>query len=824
MMNDKYDFHISEKKLQDKWENIGVYNYDENVDRVNTFSIDTPPPTVSGSLHIGHVYSFTQTDFIARYQRMSGKNVFYPMGFDDNGLPTERLVEKTQNIRAKDMSREKFRALCMEVVKSFELEFKALFKSLALSVDWRQEYQTISSKSRTLSQMSFIDLYNKGYIKRDLYPTYWDVADHTAIAQTEIEDKEKEGLMNEIIFHLKSGEEIIIATTRPEMIPACVAIFYHPDDPRYNKLKDNIAITPLMNKEVRLLPDEDVDMEKGTGLVMCCTFGDIQDVQWWKKHKLETISCINLNGIMENAGEISGLKVKEGRVKILEILKDKGLIKSQTEIKQIVKCAERSGCILELIITNQWYIKVMEYKEALIKKACECKWYPEYMRIRLENWINGLNQEWCISRQRYFGVPFPVWYSKRKGEEGKVLLPDLSQLPVDPLIDLPKGYTRDEVEGEKDIMDTWATSALTPQLSSGGIASGYMLDEDRHKKLFPFDLRPQAHEIIRVWAFGSIVKSMMHENTIPWKNLMISGWCLAADRGKMSKSKGNGVVPGDLIATYGADIVRYWASSAGLGTDIVYSEEVLKIGKKLANKLWNASRFCATHIEKIKKSDIILTNAATSVKNGEIFCVIDLWILSELRNLVQDVTSAFEVFDYRSARSYVEDFFWKNFCDNYLELVKKRVYDSSADKTREAHSAMFTMYYCLQTILKLLAPFIPHITDEIYNQIYDDTASIHAKGNWPKDDDQYYSEAAIKNGRDAVKFIELIRKFKSERSIALNAEVQSIVLMSKYGVDNGILDDIKNTSNSLQISNKNLFGGYQSIASDCEEYVVKVKL
>ncbi len=812
-----YDIQESEKKWQQYWAENGVYHWDDSKPREDNFSIDTPPPTVSGFLHMGHIFSYTQTDFIARYQRMKGMNVFYPMGFDDNGLPTERLVEKVRKVRAAQMARADFIRICQEVVVEAEEEFRALFSTIALSIDWRQEYQTISAKSRKLSQMSFIDLYNKGHIYRRKAPTFWDPIDLTAIAQTEIEDKEQKGVMNDIVFFGPNKEELIIATTRPELIPACVAVFYHPNDERYRSLNGKKATTPLFGTIIPILPDEDVSQEKGTGLVMSSTFGDIQDIHWWRRHNLSAIDCIDNHGRMHNSGFLDGMKIKEARATILDRLQADGLLRQQVEVTQFVKCAERSGAPLEILVTEQWYISVLDHKRQILEKAHQCKWYPEYMRVRLDNWVNGLNQDWCISRQRYFGIPFPVWYSIRPGEEGKILLPSVSQMqasqpPIDPAIDLPQGYERHEVMADMDIMDTWATSAISPQLSSEGIAGAMMLNEDKHRKLYPFDLRPQAHEIIRVWAFGTIVKSMYHENTIPWKNLMISGWCLAADKTKMSKSKGNVVTPRDLLIEKGSDTVRYWASTSKLGADAAYSEESFRLGKRFVTKLWNAAKFCLIHL-----SDDINSKFKPDV--SLISETIDMWIMASLRETIEKATNALNEFEYCDARIAAEEFFWL-FCDHYLELAKHRLYNCKSEV--QGKSSVITLFHCLLNIVKLIAPFMPHIAEEIYQGIfrefYPEFTSVHSRGTWPTISDLSTADTAgsaeymdnlskttsnaLQHGDLTVKLLELVRKFKSQHNISLKAEVVEISIYNNNMIqlDDSSVLDLQKASNALCIT------------------------
>lgn len=811
-----YDHKEAEKRLQQEWEKSGVYAWDESQARENTFVIDTPPPTVSGVLHMGHIFSYTQADFVARYQRMKGKTVFYPMGFDDNGLPTERLVEKEKKVRGSSMPREEFVKLCREVVKGAEDEFRNLFRSVAVSVDWKQEYQTISDDVRKLSQESFLDLLAKGEVYRDFRPTYWDWVDQTAIAQAEIENKEMPGVMNDIEFSLEDGTQLVIATTRPELLGACVAVMYHPQDPNAAKYQNKYAITPLFGVKVPMIADELVEREKGTGLVMCCTFGDDTDKEWQRTHNLprrtildidgkiriihqnllsnnnvsgpgilfiagndgaeqlsalDKSNCIDFNKTFETFGAIETLKPKQANAKIIELLVAEGKLLKQTTITHTVKCAERSGTPIEIIPTYQWFVKVTDKKQDLLAKGNECKWYPEFMQVRLNQWIEGLKEDWCISRQRFFGVPFPVWYSKRAGEEGKILVANTRQLPVDPLVNLPEGYTGDEVTPSTDIMDTWATSSISPQINARAIKGE---DGSRYAKLFPADLRPQAHEIIRTWAFYTIAKAHLHSNMIPWKNLMISGWCLASDKTKMSKSKGNVVTPVDLIIDKGADVVRYWASTSRLGSDTAFSEDLLKIGRKLVNKIWNATSFASLHLENLSETP---TTAISDIKNGKITETLDKWILSRLQKTIIKATVDFEKFEYCDARVAIEEFFWKDFCDNYLELVKTRAYGEITDGKGKT-SAHFTLYHCLNAILRLFAPFVPHVTEELYRHIFDDSGSIHKRGSWPVAAEYPVDDAAEQGGMACVSILEAIRKAKSERQVSIKFPIKKVVISS----------------------------------------------
>ncbi|MDA0901998.1 MAG: valine--tRNA ligase [Proteobacteria bacterium] len=882
----KYNYQESEKKWQKYWQEKQVYKWEKSLARKDTFVIDTPPPTVSGLLHMGHVFSYVQADFVARYQRMSGKTVFYPMGFDDNGLPTERLVEKVKKIRGVDMDRAEFVKECQSVVDEAEEQFEELFNSIALSVDWDEKYQTISPKSQKISQLSFLDLFKKGLVERKMEPVLWDIVDRTALSQADLVDKEKPSAMNEIVFKIdpfdqlcdkedesslsqqslrqsqscgtqvgestlrssdsdflesgqkssilndnlsnSSSQEIVIATTRPELLPACAAVMVHPEDERYKHLIGKNAVTALFGVKVPIIADELVQMDKGTGAVMCCTFGDETDIIWWRKHNLP------LRIILDRAGkivseidwlssdkyqQIAGLTYKQAREKVLELLKEQNLLLKSEEISHVAKCAERSGVPIEILVTPQWFIKVTNIKEELKKKAAQCNWYPQFMKVRIDQWIDGVSWDWCISRQRFFGVPFPIWYSKRKGEEGKILIADADQLPCDPLKTTPKGYSPEEVEAETDIMDTWATSSVSPQLSSHGITAELTADGDieRHQKLFPADLRPQAHEIIRTWAFYTIVKAYLHEETIPWKNLMISGWCLASDKTKMSKSKGNVVTPNSLIEEKGSDVVRYWASTSHLGADTAYSEDVLKIGGKLLNKLFNAAKFASLNFTSLTEKP---ATAKQDVEKGIIVEQADLWILSKLHKAIAKATKDFEKFEYARAREAVEDFFWNDFCDNYLEIVKIRCYGLEAQKyeaveltaqekqeiVAKQQSGIHAIYHCLEAILKLFSPFIPHLTEELYSAIFADkfaqSGSLHKRGSWPKLDDYINKNDLLEVGDVMLETIAAIRKFKSDSNVSMKTPIKQFTINTNIDVA-AILEDLKNVCNCDQIAINN---------------------
>ncbi|MDD9331207.1 MAG: valine--tRNA ligase [Wolbachia sp.] len=821
MLTERYNFKEIENKYNILWESSKVYKWNGTKD--NTFTIDTPPPTISGKLHIGHIFSYCHTDFIARFQRMQGKDVFYPIGFDDNGLPTERLVEQTHKIRAKDVGRKKFIGMCHEVINNSRQEFKGLFKSVGISYDWDLEYHTISKEAITLSQMSFIDLYNKGYAYRKMQPILWDPVDKTAIAQAEIEDKVFESSLNTIAFSTEENEKIHIATTRPELLPACVAVFCHPEYTRYTHLIGKEAIVPITGEKVPILADNEVKIDKGTGLVMCCTFGDELDIYWHAKHDLpmkiiiDQDGKINLKDVIPARDaviydEINGLKVKEARKRIIEILSREGLLIESTAISHSVKCAERSGAPLEVLPTYQWFIKTLDQKEEILEKVKECNWHPCTMQKRMEVWIEGLNWDWCVSRQRYFGVPFPVWYSKRKGEEGKIIIPEVKKLPVDPLNDLPEGYSKEEVIPDQDVMDTWGTSAITPQLNALAINNGLSLPNHRYDIIFPADLRSQSHEIIRTWAFYTILKAHYHADSLPWQNIMISGWCLADDKKKMSKSKGNIITPHSMLDTYGADIVRYWSANSRLGADTIYSENTFKTGKRLITKLWNASKFVSTFVEKHQ------TLSLSSISE-----TLDKWILSKLYKVTNKATSSLLQFEYCEALSVIEEFFWKDFCDNYLELVKKRAYGETVSGVGNL-SAKQSLAYTLNVILRLFAPFLPYITEEIYHQLYSYN-SLHNQGNWPNSEELIYDKHSKEMGDNCVQILNLIRKIKADNNVSIKYLIKKLTIKANAQEDKlnqSAQNDLQMVCNAEVIEwSKTAQSGFET---DGGKFVVSVEL
>ncbi len=775
-----YNFKESEEKWIRYWEKEGIYKFDPNLNKP-IYSIDTPPPTVSGKMHMGHASSYAQQDFIIRYKRMKGYNVFYPFGTDDNGLATERLIEKEKNVKSVEMQRKDFVELCLNTLNEIRPSFVQDWKRIGINCDFSIFYSTIDKHSQRISQKSFIDLYKKNREYRMLAPVIWCPECQTAISQVELKDHEKETLFVDVKFKV-DNEDLIIATTRPELLPACVAVFYHPDDERYKKFKGKKAKVPLFNYEVPILEDSRADPQKGTGIVMCCTFGDQTDIEWYKAYNLPLRNAITKSGKMTKIAKMyEGLTIKQAREKIIEDLKKKNLLTKQEKIKHTVNVHERCDTEIEIIESYQWFIKYLDLKDELLKYGKELKWYPEFMKHRYDNWIKGLQWDWCISRQRHFGVPFPVWYCKKCGE---IKLAEEYELPVDPLVDKPKTQCicgSVEFEPEKDVLDTWATSSLTPQL-----AIELFKDKKIHSKLFPMSLRPQAHDIITFWLFNTVVKSRLHYNKNPWHDAVISGFVLDPHGKKMSKSLGNVVEPQDVIKKYGADALRFWAASVKLGEDIPYQEKEIITGQKTVIKLWNASRFCIQNLKDYKKEQVKLE-------------IIDKWLLNKLNNIVKVSTDNFQNYEYSRTKAETENFFWNIFCDYYLEIVKDRSYNPDKRGLEARKSAQYTLYNALLTILKLFSPIMPFITEEIYNLYFKDKEkkkSIHLE-EWPQT--EKIDDSLEVMGNLFMDVISRVRRFKTENKKTLKESIELILPKEEIDILYPALEDLKAVTNARTI-------------------------
>ncbi|MDF2541621.1 MAG: valine--tRNA ligase [Herbinix sp.] len=758
-MDKKYDFTKAEVEIQQLWEEKGIYNYQNGRER-KVYSIDTPPPTVSGNLHIGHVFSYTQAEMIARFKRMQGYDVFYPFGFDDNGLPTERLVERDEKVRAADLSRDEFREKCLRVSLKYEEEFKELWQSLGFSVDWSLQYRTVSDQTQRISQRSFLDLVKKGkaYLKES--PVLWCTECRTSIAQAELDTKEAETTFHYLEFETKK-DKLMIATTRPELLYGCVCIFVHPHDERYQDYIGQTAIVPLYEFSVPILADEEVSREKGTGAVMCCTFGDMTDASWYQTHQLPYKQVILPNGtIEEHVPYIGGMEVAKARRFIIEDLRASGKLIKQEIITHSVGVHERCQKAIEIIPSNQWYIEVLSEKERYLQAAEEIHWYPEHMKKRFVLWVENLKWDWCISRQRYFGVPIPVWYCKSCG---KPIFAEEDQLPVNPLTTGPRHSCScgcNEFEPETAVLDTWATSSITPLINAH-----YGEDDDRSEKILPMSMRCQAHEIIRTWAFYTIVKSLYHTGKLPWNDIMISGFVLAKPGEKISKSKNNSTnTPLALIKHHSADAIRYWAANAKLGTDTFFREEDLKESKRFLTKLWNASSFAIMHL------------ADFSTNNCPDLLPIDQWILQRVSETTKQAMEYLNKYEIGQARKEIDTLFWRDFCDYYIEIIKERLYQPEKHGEEERRSGQYALYHSLLSICKLYAIYTPHITDTIYQQFfrsYVEKTSIHQL-LW--DMECNIDQSILAFGSEVLELIAMVRKLKSERNMSLKDPMDELLI------------------------------------------------
>jgi valyl-tRNA synthetase len=815
------------------WERDGIYRFDRSAPRERVYAIDTPPPTVSGSLHVGHVFSYTHTDAVARYRRMRGMEVFYPMGWDDNGLPTERRVQNHYGVRCDPsvaynpdfeppvgggldagkqpvaVSRPNFVQLCLTLTESDERAFEELWRALGLSVDWSMTYTTIGALAQRISQRSFLGLLARGQAYQLEAPTLWDVDFQTAVAQAELEDRERPGAMHRVRFALAgaragagaaaadgesngaeggagggAGGEALIETTRPELIAACVALLAHPDDERHRELVGGEVRTPLFGTRVPVLTHPQVEREKGTGLVMVCTFGDLTDVTWWRELSLPVRAVLGLDGRMldvpwgspgwetndsERARaswvQLTGKTINQARRRMVELLEESGDLVGEPEpVSRAVKFFEKGERPVEIVTSRQWFIRTLDHRDELIERGRELHWHPPYMRARFEDWVNGLNGDWCISRQRFFGVPFPIWYPI--DEHGTVLYDqpiaaDAERLPVDPSTDVPDGYDAAQrgapggFTGDPDVMDTWATSSLTPQ-----IAAQAGTDEELFAKVFPMDLRPQAHDIIRTWLFSTILRSHLDHDRLPWLTATISGWVLDPDRKKMSKSRGNVVTPMHLLQEHGADAVRYWAASGRPGTDTAFDAQQMRVGRRLAVKLLNASKFA---LADLPAPGDALTHP------------LDRGLIARLARVVGEASDSFEDYDYARALQRTEELFWW-YCDFYLELVKGRRYDPDPEVVG---SVALALRLSLSVFQRLLAPFLPFVCEEVWS--WWQPGSIH-RAQWPAVDELHGwlqggadgaggEEAALAVAADVLREV---RKAKSQAKLPMRAPVRMV--------------------------------------------------
>ncbi|MHC1635059.1 MAG: valine--tRNA ligase, partial [Candidatus Methanospirareceae archaeon] len=756
-----YNHEEVEKKWLEKWDDA-LYYFDKSSKKPR-YIIDTPPPYPTGDFHIGNALNWCYIDFIARYKRMRGYNVMFPQGWDCHGLPTEVKVEEKYGITKKEISRAEFRELCKKLTMENIEKMRVTMRRLGMSIDWSNEYITMDDRYKRYTQLSFIKMYKDGWIYREEHPVNWCPRCETAIAFAEVEYEDRDAYLNYILFKRRNGEKegyVEIATTRPELLASCVAVAVHPGDERYRGIVGEELEVPLFGHKVRVYEDENVDPSFGTGVVMICTFGDRQDVRWWKKHNLPLRVSIDERGRMtEIAGEYAGLSVEECKRRIVEDLRERGLLKRRERIKQSVGVCWRCKTPIEIISTKQWFVRVD--KEAILEAARKIKWYPEHFVIRLENWVTSMEWDWCISRQRIFSVPIPVWYCKRCGA---VKVAEKDELPVDPLVSKPKGACEEcgsyEFEGEKDVLDTWMDSSITAFW-----VRGFDFDAPTDEKDIPTELRPQGHDIIRTWAFYTILRSLALANRIPWHTIVINGMVLGEDGYKMSKSRNNIIPPEEVIEKYGADAFRQWAAIGGsVGSDVQFRWKDVIAARRFMQKLWSILRFSLLHLSsyEVKKEGIKLR-------------IVDRWLLSKLNKLISAVTEAMDNFKFDEAIKSIRAFAWNVLADNYIELVKGRLYGKGGEEGREA--ARYVLYEVVKTLSILLAPFTPFLAEEMYSHITGGGKSVHME-KWPEAKPEYEDAKAEEEGDLIAAIVSAVRRYKSDKGMPLNAPLKKIVIIS----------------------------------------------
>ena len=782
---ENYDHVEVEDRIAQQWEDAEIYAYNPQSERP-VYSVDTPPPYVSAAhLHVGHAMSYAQAEFIVRYRRMRGHSIFYPMGFDDNGLPTERFVEKTYSVNKSNITRKAFRELCSEETRKGAKIYEKMWRSLGLSVDWRLRYSTIDEHCRRTAQLSFLDLHRKGHVYRANEPVLWDTSDETSLAQADLELMERKGKLYDIAFTANDGSPLVISTTRPELIPGCVALFHAPGDERFLSLKGKSAKLPLFGYEVPILEAEEVDPAFGTGLMMVCTFGDGEDVKKWREHSLDTRIVITPDGRMSPlAGKYVGLQITQARSAIINDLKAADLVRAERTVDQNVSIAERSGQPVEFQMAPQWFIRLLEFKDEFLRRSAELDWRPAHMKVRLDQWIEGLRYDWNISRQRFYGVPFPVWYVK---ETGDVILADESSLPVDPLEDSPPAWAVEKykgmtIVGEADVMDTWMTSSMSPLINANWAGTNGRLGDSA---ILPMSVRVQAFEIIRTWLFYTVVKSHFHKGALPWTTVMISGWGLNEQGKKVSKrdlesytdeNGFNRYDPDSVIKRYGADALRYWAAGTRLGHDLRYNEKDVRAGRKIVVKLWNVAKLCQTYLADFDPDLHYINLGERSLE--------DRYIISRLERVVQQVTASFESYDYAVGREALEKFFWGTYCDDYLELVKDRFWRAHTYHPSSKASAQTTLWESFRTLLALFAPILPFVTDELYGKSYatrEGLSSIHIT-SWPESEPKRNDPVVEEKMALALQVLYGWRYVRTQAKWAPRQELQSIVLEVPFDV------------------------------------------
>lgn len=836
--NNRYDPKESEKKWQEYWENESIYKFNEDTEK-EIYSVDTPPPTISGRMHIGHAFSYTQADFIVRYKRMKGFEAFYPFGTDNNGLPTEKLVQKERKVNLRKVPREEAIQICNDFLAEERPKFIQDFKNIGLSCDFDLGYSTIDDHSRSLSQKTFLDLVKKDLIYRKEGPVMWDRVFQTPIAQAELEDVEIKSSMNYVKAKVVGSKDtyVIFATTRPELLFACAGMSVE-DDGDYVKLKvgeefwiishktyeenmtkfkiENFEVVeelkgqnligekariPITDTEIKITHDVAVQADFGTGIAYFCSYGGVEDIEYFARHNLAPIQVLNPDGrLNEKGGEFEGMISVEARPKVIKKLEEIGNLIVSDKITHMVNVGERSGVEVEYIVAKQWYVKYLDKKEYLFEMAQKFNWHPDFMKHRLENWIKGLNWDWGFSRQRHFGISIPVWYCDECGEQ---LFADESQLPVDTTKSEPLEACKcgsKKFTPETDIMDTWFTSGSSPFL-----AINLVKNEETRKKLFPMSLRPQAHDIINFWLFYTMAKTNLLFDENPFKDIMVSGWVLDPKGKKMSKSKGNTIAPQDIVDKFSNDALRYAAASTKLGQDIPFQEKECKAGNRLITKIWNASRFGIMHLENFDYKEC---------KKPETIDAIDSWILSRLKTVTDEATGYFENYEFSKAKKTVEDMFWKDFCDYYLEIVKDRFYNPDNYSKEAVNSSLYTLYTAINSFLKLFSPYIPFVTESVYHLYFaeiEGKKSIH-NSSWPEFDDSFTDSEAEAIGEVVKSVVGDVRRTKSDKKLSLKAPVKSVSVKARISEENfeKVKIDIKNAILAENIS-------YETLDENSEE-------
>ncbi|AFL96219.1 valyl-tRNA synthetase [Thermococcus cleftensis] len=787
MLPKNYDPNEIEPKWQKFWLEEKIYKYELDEKRPS-YAIDTPPPFTSGTLHLGHVLSHTWIDIIARYKRMTGYNVLFPQGFDNHGLPTELKVEKEFGI-SKDQP-EKFLQKCVEWTWQAIEAMRNQFIRIGYSADWDLEYHTMDDWYKAAVQKSLIEFYKKGMLYRDKHPVYWCPRCRTSLAKAEVGYVEEDGFLYYIKLPLADGSgHVPIATTRPELMPACVAVFVHPDDERYKDVVGKKVKLPIFEREVPVIADEDVDPSFGTGAVYNCTYGDEQDVVWQKRYNLPVIIAINEDGTMnERAGPYKGLKTEEAREKIAEDLEKMGLLYRKEKIKhRVLRHTERSSCMapIELLPKTQWFIKVKDFTDEIVKVAEEINWYPSDMFLRLKDWAESMDWDWVISRQRVFGTPIPFWVC----DSGEVILPNEEDLPVDPRFDKPPRKCSDGSEPKPvtDVLDCWVDSSITPLIISRW-HDAIKGDEEAKRWFehnFPTALRPQGTDIIRTWAFYTIFRTYVLTGKKPWDDVLINGMVAGPDGRKMSKSYGNVVAPDEVIPKYGADALRLWTALAPPGEDHPFKWETVDYNYRFLQKVWNIYRFAERHL-----ADFDPASAPEELEP------LDRWILSRLHRLIKFATGEMERYRFNLLTRELMTFVWHEVADDYIEMIKYRLYGDDEESKLKAKAALYELLY---NVMLLLAPFAPHITEELYQNLFKErigAKSVHLL-EWPKYDEARIDEEAERLGELAREIVGVMRRYKNSHGLALNAKLKHVVIYATDSHDmlKAIERDIAGTMN-----------------------------